>query len=79
MTYKIRAGAPFDPDNLFNIPAIDAGPFVNPYPDTILVNIDFGSFSAPNVNTHDGGYIPLVGTATYDPSKSYGPNDIIMD
>ena len=60
MTYKIKAGAPFDSDNIFNIPPTDAGPF-----------------TTPGVVSIDGGYIPYKGTATYDPTKTYGPTDII--
>ena len=77
MTYKIRAGAPFDLDNLFNRPAVDAGPIVNLYPDSVLSNIDGGNFVQPVTFTVDGGLIPVAGTATYDPSRVYGPDDIV--
>jgi hypothetical protein len=77
MTYKIRAGAPFDLDNLFNRPAIDAGPIVNLYPNAILSNIDGGDFMQAVTFTVDGGLIPAAGTATYDPSRVYGPDDIV--
>ena len=77
MTYKIRAGAPFDLDNLFNRPAVDAGPIVNLYPDSVLSNIDGGNFVQPVTFTVDGGLIPAAGTATYDPSRVYGPDDIV--
>ena len=77
MTYRLRAGAPFDLDNLFNRPAVDAGPFVNPYPDAVLSTIDGGDFVQPVTFTVDGGFIPAAGTATYDPSKTYGPDDIV--
>jgi hypothetical protein len=79
MTYKLRAGAPFDSDNIFNIPPVDAGPIVNPYPDLLIDQIDGGTFVLPTSLPIDGGFIPLAGTATYDPSKTYGPDDIITD
>jgi hypothetical protein len=80
MTYNLRAGAPFDEDNIFNIPATDAGPLINldaPY--LIVVNLDAGTFASPISVNIDGGYIPLLGTATYDPSKTYGPDDIVTN
>ena len=77
MTYRLRAGAPFDLDNLFNRPAIDAGPIVNLYEDAVLSNIDGGDFVQAVTFTIDGGLIPVAGTATYDPSKVYGPDDIV--
>jgi hypothetical protein len=80
MTYNLRAGAPFDKDNIFNIPATDAGPFYNlnaPY--LRVVNIDAGTFASPIIVNIDGGYIPFLGTATYDPTKTYGPDDIFTD
>lgn len=79
MTYKIRAGAPFDLDNLFNRPAIDAGPIVNLYPNAILSNIDGGDFMQAVTFTVDGGLIPAAGTATYDPSRIYDETDIVPD
>ena len=77
MTYKLRAGAPFDLDNYFNRPAIDAGPFVNPYPDAAVSKIDGESFNRPVTFTIDGGKIPLAGTATYDPTKTYTSADVL--
>jgi hypothetical protein len=77
MTYKLRAGAPFDLDNLFNRPAIDAGPIVNLYEDSVLSNIDGGDFVQTVSFTVDGGLIPPAGTATLDPSRVYGPDDIV--
>jgi hypothetical protein len=77
MTYKLRAGAPFDLDNYFNKPAIDAGPFVNPYPDVSVSKIDGGFFNRPATFTIDGGKIPLAGTATYDPTKTYTSADVL--
>ena len=77
MTYKLRAGAPFDLDNYFNKPAVDAGPFVNPYPDCVVSKIDGGALNKPATFTIDGGTIPLAGTATYDPNKTYTSADIL--
>ena len=77
MDYQLRAGAPFDTDNIFNIPATDAGPFTSSFPDLVVVRLDGGSFTTPGVVSIDGGYIPYKGTATYDPTKTYGPTDII--
>jgi hypothetical protein len=78
MTYKIRAGAPFDSDNIFNIPPTDAGPLANlSAPSLVVARLDGGSFTAPSSVNIDGGYIPFKGTATYDPKKTYGPTDII--
>lgn len=71
------AGAPFDPGNIFTIPSVDAGNIVNPFEFSIVDNIDGGNFLDQGSIIVDGGYIPLAGTATYDPSKEYGPNDII--
>lgn len=78
MTYKIRAGAPFDLDNLFNRPAIDAGSIVNLYPDAVLSNIDGGDFVQSVTFTVDGGFIPLQGTASYNPTRIYSPEDVII-
>jgi hypothetical protein len=77
MTYKLRAGAPFDSDNIFNVPPTDAGPLVSSSPNLVVASIDGGSFKAPGSVSIDGGYIPYKGTATYDPKKTYGPTDII--
>jgi hypothetical protein len=80
MTYKLRAGAPFDLDNLFNIPATDPGPIVNDYaPELLVANIDGGTFTDPTSITYDGGSIPVVGTATFNPNRVYGPNDIVTN
>lgn len=78
MAYKLLAGAPFDAGNLFIVPAVDAGLIVNPYPNTVVASIDGGSLAAPATFTIDGGTIPLEGTASYDPTKTYGPNDIVV-
>jgi hypothetical protein len=79
MTNKLRAGAPFDLDNIFNIPPLDPGPIVNPYPNLLVVTVDAGTFLNPSNITYDGGLIPVAGTATYDPNKVYGPDDIITN
>lgn len=77
MTYKIRAGAPFDTDNLFNRPAVDAGSIVNPYEFAVLAKIDGGNFKTIPAKYFDGGTIPVAGTATYDPTRTYTENDIV--
>lgn len=80
MTFNLRAGAPFDKDNIFNIPATDAGPLVNlDAPFLAVVSLDAGTFAKPKKVDIDGGYIPLLGTATYNPNKVYGPDDIVID
>lgn len=77
MAYKLLAGAPFDVGNLFYVPAVDPGLIVNPYPDAELSVVDGGSISVSSTFTIDGGFIPLAGTASYNPTKIYGPLDII--
>jgi len=76
MSDNLRAGAPFDEDNIFNIPPTDGGLIVNPHPFSFFVNIDAGTFISPIKVDIDGGKIPLAGTATYDPTKTYTENDI---
>ena len=73
------AGAPFDEGNIFKVPAIDGGPFINPYPLAPQSTVDGGFFSqAPTQSIIvDGGTIPPLGTATYDPNKIYGPDDVV--
>jgi hypothetical protein len=78
MAYRLLAGAPFDAGNLFLVPAIDPGLIVNPYPDAIVTRIDGGVFTDGAGVLADGGLIPLEGTATYDPTKEYGPDDVIV-
>ena len=68
----IRRGAPFDPDNFFNIPPVDAGE-INPLYDTVTANVDGEGFTTTPQNYFDGGYIPPQGKATYDPNIEYGP------
>ena len=77
MTYKLRAGAPFDLDNIFNIPSLDPGLIVNPYPDAIVSKVDGGSFMTPSKLTYDGGLLPTAGTASYNPNKVYNTLDIV--
>lgn len=74
----IRRGAPFDPDNFFNIPPIDAGE-INPQYLTRVSRIDGQVFTNTPQNYFDGGYIPLLGTATYDPKIKYGPNSPLIE
>ena len=79
MSYKLLAGAPFDAGNLFMQPGLDAGPINVIHTSAILQGIDGGDFIGnPSSNIlHDGGIIPTAGTATFDPAKTYGPDDII--
>jgi hypothetical protein len=77
MDYQLRAGAPFDLNNLFITPALDPGLFVNPYPDATITSADGGTFTSLTLITYDGGSIPVAGTATFNPNKVYGPNDIV--
>lgn len=69
----IRRGAPFDPDNFFNIPPLDSGEINPEYVSKIESNIDGEGFDTEPQNYFDGGYIPPLGTATYDPNVEYGP------
>jgi hypothetical protein len=79
MAYKLIAGAPFDQGNLFFNPATDAGLFVNPFPHAISAQVEGGFFADGSTDIIvDGGTFPLEGTATYDPNKTYGPDDIII-
>ena len=71
------AGAPFDPGNIFTTPAFDAGNIVNPFEFSAVNILNGGDFSDHGSIIADGGYIPLAGTATYDPGKTYGPGDIV--
>lgn len=79
MSYKLLAGAPFDTGNLFTQPGLDAGPIKTVYESAIVQGIDGGNFlgNPPVTPVHDGGSIPIAGTATFDPAKTYGPDDII--
>jgi hypothetical protein len=79
MTYKLRAGAPFDLNNTFNVPALDPGFIVNPYPTAILAVVDGGTFITPSKITYDGGLIPAAGTASYNPNKVYNSLDIVSN
>lgn len=77
MGYQLLAGAPFDAGNIFYKPAIDAGLFVNLYPNILVDSIDGGFFNDGSGILIDAGSIPLAGTASFDPDKTYGPNDIV--
>jgi|688.fasta_scaffold168387_2 hypothetical protein len=79
MGYKILAGAPFDKNNLFTTSGLDAGPIKVLYESAIVQSMDGGDFTQglPTEILHDGGEIPLAGTASYYPSKIYGPEDIV--
>lgn len=79
MTYKLRAGAPFDENNIFNRPAVDAGPFVNPYEFAVVAKVDGGNFKETPTKYFDGGTIPVAGTATYDPTITYTENNIVSN
>ena len=81
MTTRILAGAPFDKGNFFTKPALDAGPINNTNEFAVLYGIDGGDFNGipPSTPLHDGGSIPPAGTASFDPTKTYGPNDIITN
>ena len=74
----IRRGAPFDLNNFFNIPAIDAGEF-NPGNVLKLSRLDGQAFNGTPANYFDGGTIPLAGTASYDPSITYGPDSPLIE
>lgn len=74
----IRRGAPFDLNNFFNIPVIDAGEF-DPGNVLKLSKLDGQAFSDEPANYFDGGTIPLQGTASYDPSITYGPDSPLIE
>lgn len=79
MAYKLLAGAPFDTGNIFLNPATDAGLFVNPFPDAVIATVDGGFLTDGSTEIIvDGGVFPLEGTATFDPNKEYGPDDIVI-
>lgn len=73
----IRRGAPFDRGNFFNIPPLDGGEIVPPY-NTLISRIDGGTHVSSPPNYFDGGLIPVLGTASYDPSISYGPDSPLL-
>jgi len=68
-----KRGAPFDVDNIFNIPAIDGGEFISPT-STNYQSTDGGDFLNPVTRFIDAGIIPPAGTASFDPDQNYGPN-----
>lgn len=81
MSSLILAGAPFDKGNLFSRPALDAGPINTENFSGMIHGIDGGDFNGqpPETLLYDGGTIPTAGTASYDPNKVYGPEDLIAD
>jgi hypothetical protein len=74
----IRRGAPFDKDNFFNIPPVDAGE-IKPLYTSKVDRVDGEPITQTPSNYFDGGYIPLAGTATYDPNVTYGPNSPLIE
>lgn len=68
-----KKGAPFDIDNIFNIPAIDGGEIIS-NENIPFSSIDGGTFLSAPSRYIDGGSLPSKGTATYDPNQIYGPN-----
>lgn len=74
----IRRGAPFDPDNFFNIPPIDAGEIAPIYVSRSS-KVDGQALNHTPQAYFDGGYIPPLGTATYDPKITYGPDSPLIE
>ena len=74
----IRRGAPFDTNNFFNIPPLDAGE-LNPGYVSKVARIDGQALSHTPANYFDGGVIPLQGTASYDPNITYGPDSPLIE
>lgn len=72
----IKRGAPFDKNNLWNVPAIDGGGIV---PDAFAKIYNGQAIGKTPPEFFNGGFIPLKGTATYDPSKRYGPNSPLIE
>lgn len=68
-----KRGAPFDIDNIFNIPAVDGGEII-PRISTNYQSVNGGDFAETAERYIDGGLIPPKGTATFDPQENYGPN-----
>lgn len=73
----IRRGAPFDKGNIFNIPPLDGGEIVSLY-DTVISRIEGGTFILSTHNYFDGGSIPILGTANYNPNIIYGPDSPLL-
>jgi len=65
-----KRGAPFDKDNLWNVPAIDAGD-INPE-SSVANSIRFlgADFVTESPRVIDGGDIPKQGEATYNPNQT---------
>jgi len=78
MSKRFVAGAPFDNNNLFLRPALDAG-YIKRDINLPIQGIDGGDFNGqpPITPLHDGGTIPIAGFASFNPAITYGPNDII--
>ena len=74
----IRRGAPFDRNNFFNIPPVDAGEIVMIY-DSRVAKIEGGNFQSIPESYFDGGFIPALGTASYDPNVTYGPDSPLIE
>jgi|TARA_B110000908_G_scaffold172732_1_gene242493 hypothetical protein len=79
MFMAIRRGAPFDENNFFNIPPIDGGDINQAsYVAVKISNIEGGAIAAGPASYFDGGLIPTLGTASFDPSITYGPNSPLI-
>mgnify|MGYP007086147323 FL=1 len=80
MFMAIRRGAPFDENNFFNIPPIDGGDInQSSYVVVKISDIEGGAIAAQPTSYFDGGVIPLAGTASYDPSITYGPDSPLIE
>lgn len=67
-----KRGAPFDIDNIFNIPAIDGGEIISRI-STNFQSVNGGDFAQAAQRYINAGSIPPKGTATFDPQENYGP------
>ena len=67
-----KRGAPFDINNIFNIPAIDGGEII-PRISINYQSVNGGIFGETPEKYIDGGTIPPKGSATFDPLENYGP------
>jgi len=72
----IKRGAPFDKNNLWNVPAIDGGEIISK---AYASKVNGKAIGQKPPNFFNGGTIPKKGTATYDPSKRYGPNSPLIE
>lgn len=74
-----KRGAPFDEENLWNVPAIDAGD-INPESSSAnSIRFLGADFVTDSPRVIDGGEIPKQGTATYDPNEDYGPDSPLIE